>query len=522
MAFHQAGVSSTLGRPDWLYLLLFSTFSFSLCTLRSQPRLFWGDELLGHRLLSAPTVAAMLRGWWQGADGGGLFYYLFARLWVDCFGLGELSLRLFSTAGMCTALGLTWAAARRFFSVAVVAASSAIVYFTPAVMLWQQLNGRFYGLFLAAAAWASLLFLLAAEQMPTRRGLFCHGMAHALLIGSHILGVIYSFSLIAATVALDRRKCRVRPKLYLAELSGWLLVPISYHAIRQSASIATAGFWTRAPGFRDYLLGFFIFGKLTVLVFAALSVVTAAVCFLHPRPPKNSSISLTPALSLLGSLTLAETILFLKSQVGTSIYADRYLLPMSIGTVFLFAFLLRALFEQASRHWPGLALGLQLVPHFLVLCCCGYALSRRTNYQLYPSRGYPERLLQSVPAGATVISNSLVFELLRTYNSSHRFVTPFNWKYGPRTDDHNDYSDQRLMQNWKRAGYDEANILPCKEAFSASPFFYVLIDPPQTTWFAEHIVSNPGYRTKNLAASTEWQPLTLWSVHRLTPMSPPC
>ncbi len=517
-----AGTFSRLSRTDWLYLLFLSAFSFLLCAVRSRTRLFWGDELLGHRVLSAPTVAAMLSGWWQGADGGGLFYYLLGRFWTCLFGLGELSLRLFSTTGMCVALVLTWAAARRFFSTAVVACSVTLVYYTSAVMLWQQQgNGRFYGLFLAAAAWTSLLFLIDTDQAPSHRSLFFHGLAHALLIGSHILGLVYSFSLIVGTVLFDRHKRRVRPKLYLANLSGWLLVPVSYHAIRQSASIAQAGFWTRAPGLREYLFGFLVFGKVTVLVFPVLASLAAA-CLVFSPPSAQERAAVVPVFYLLGSLTLAQTILFAKSRVGTSIYADRYLLPMSVGTVFLIALCLGTILRQLSKKGFFREAYVQLVSVSFVLCCCGYASLRRPNNELYPHRGYPERLVRSVPAGSTIIANSLVFELLETYDPDHRAVTPFDWKFGPRSEDHNDYSDQRLMQNWKRAGYDEANLLPCGAAFSQSANFYVLTNPLQDAWFAEHFVSNRAYRTEQVRSSAEWLSLTLWSVHRVASAAPPC
>lgn len=517
----QLGPFSPLGPADWTLIASLSIFFFVLCTVRSQPRLLWGDELLGFRVLHAPTLRTMLRGWWEGADGGGLFYYLLARLWVRSFTLTELSLRLFSTAGMCLALLFTWAAARRYFSTVVVMLAISVVYLTPAVMLWQQLNGRFYGLFLASAALASLLFLIAAEHPPTQSQLVSIAVAHTLLIGSHVLGMVYSFSLLAGTLALDRRQHRFRPRLYLAELAGWIVVPISYHAIWRSSSIAADGFWTQRPGAREYVLGVVVFGKLSLLLLAAL-VPLALLRYLLGRRLRPAITLPLPVLYLLGSLALAQTILFTKSQFGTSIYADRYLLPVSVSAVLLFALVFQVLLPHTPGTWTIWGAQSLFFPLLFLICCCTYAISRRTNHGLYATEGYPQRLLERVPAGATVVSNSLAFELLSTYDPTHRSITPYNWFYGPSFDHHVDYSDQHLMENWKRADYEAANIVPCWAAFSQPGTFYVLIDPPQTTWFEERIAQNRAYDAEQIGASTEWQPLTLWSVRQLAPGPPPC
>ena len=111
---------------------------------------------------------------------------------------------------VATALLLVWTAVRRFCSTVVTAIAIGAVFFVSPASIWQELSGRFYGTFLAFAALASLLFLITAEDEPRRRDLAATGLAHACLVGSHILGIVYSVSLVAGAIALDRRRKRVR------------------------------------------------------------------------------------------------------------------------------------------------------------------------------------------------------------------------------------------------------------------------------------------------------------------------
>lgn len=504
---------------DGALVLLLCAFLFALCAWRSRPRLLWDDELLGFHLLGDPAFRHMLKGWWEGADGGGLLYYLLARLWVRCFGLTELTLRLFSTAGMCAALALTWTAARRSFSTLTVALSIGLVYLTPAVMLWQELNGRFYGMFLASAAFAGLMFLVTADKQPSRRDLLLTTAAHTLLIGSHILGLVYSFSLIAGMIVLDLRERRSRPRLYLAAFVGWALLPVSYHAIRSSTSIATNVFWTYKPSLISFLLGLAVFGKLTVWILGAL-LGLALLQSLFRHKGTGSTQPNSPVFYLIGSLVLAQTLLYVKSQFGISIYADRYLLPVSVATVFLFALSLQSLLPRsmAQLRSPAAVFAVCLVG---LLPLIGYASSRRTNYALYPSRGYPERITAPIPPGAPVLASLHTFTLLLTYDPRNPILFPVDW-HGDDPSGTTSNFGEHLMENWRRAGYAPGQILPCAQIFAQQPDLFVFLEPYQDLWFQHHVSENPGYTVHRLAASTEWQPLTLWSVHRHGAATPPC
>ena len=511
-----------MSATDWGLVCLLSAFLFALCAVRSRSRLLWADELYGYRVLGSPSIRGMLRGWYQGADGGGLFYYLLGRLWVDAFGLSALTLRLFSTLGMAAAMALNWTALRRYVCTFAAAVSIGVVYLTPAVMLWQELNGRFYGLFLAFAALASLWFLVTAEREPTRSDLVITTLAHACLIGSHILGLVYSFGLIAGGLTLDDWRKRPRWKLHLAEAAGWLMIPVSYHAMRSSSSVATDVFWTRRPDLAQLLLGFAIFGTVTVYLLAGVLVLAVLHRFLSRQtvPSMRQTEYLAPVF-LIGSLVLAQAILFIKSQTGISVYSDRYLIPIGIGTALGFAIALQSLLSKAIRQPRSRGFGLSfslfaLIPFF------AFALSRQTNFALYPPTGYTQKLAAMIPRDAPVLTNLPAFTLLSTYDPTHHYLFMLDWSYDLQPSQHRDVSGERLMENWKRAGYEAGNILPCTSIFSRYPDNYVLLAPYRGSWFEDRLLHNPAYSVQQLAVSTQWQYLTLWRVHRVGAGSLPC
>ncbi|HSU18760.1 MAG TPA: glycosyltransferase family 39 protein [Acidobacteriaceae bacterium] len=506
---------------DWALVLLLSIFLFVLSAWKSHKRLLWSDELLGFRIVASPTLTGMLRGWREGADGGAPLHYLLLRLWTDVFGLNQLTLRLFSTAGMAASLGLVWTIARRYFSTPVVAISIVCVYLTPAQMLWQELNGRFYGTFLAAAALASLAFLLTTESEPTPATLALTFFAHLLLIGSHILGLIYSFALIAGLIVFDTLRHRLHWRVYLSALAAWFLVPLSLHAIRASASVGADAFWTRKPNLLALPYGLVISGMPPAII---LGLLLAAVLVkrVAPRvlPAAAPNATLPPsAITLIASLVFGEILLFAKSQVGTSIFSDRYLLPLAIATTLLYAFLLARLLPaafQASKH-PALSFA-------VLLPFCAFAASRNVYHQLYPPRGYSRQLSSLLPPGKPVVTTDMTTFMLQTMNDpTHRYLYPLDWSFDHNPQHaHQDHAGAYLLQNWKHAGYSAQEILPCPELLNTYPDFTLALDASRLDWFRSRLQQNPAYQIQAIGHSDTWQPLTLWSIHRLHSAVPPC
>jgi hypothetical protein len=519
--------SSRLNKFDYLSLALLCLGLIAVCLRFSHRQLLWPDEEYTREFVLDPSILHMWRAWRAGADGGGVFYYTFCRWWIEVFGFSALTIRLFSAFGIIVALIVTWVAARRYFSLFPVAFGASLIFLTTSCILWQDVNGRFYGMFLAEAALACWLFLRTAEQEhPGKIDLVLLGVTQALLIGTHILGMVYGAALLVATVVFDRFCHRWRPRLYLAGLAGWIMLPISYRAIVNTALVGRTGFWTVKPPLHSLWDAQLAYNDLVIAWVICLLVFIALAGLLvnrrDPYGPLAARLRANPWLFMLGGLALVQLVLFAKSRVGISIYADRYLLPLQVGDVFWLA----ALFTYAWRlspmlwHWRRFA---ALAALCAVLLSVHYGLSNPSHGQFYPSPGMPQRLEEMLPPNHQIVTTSLaVFSVMRSYDPAHHYIFPIDWKYDAEPAHASaEQADELFMENWRHAGFADGDILDCSAALNTAPDFTVLVDPARLDWLKERILNNPAFQAQQVGSFNEWVPVTVWNVHRLS-APPPC
>ncbi len=523
---------STFGLMDFFLLLLLSSILFVLCIITSHRHLFWSDELFGYSLIHNPTYLQTMRGWWNGADGGPPLYYFFGRTWGLAFGFSEISQRLFSTSGMSASLFMVWIMARRFYPLVAVAPAVTLVYLIPAVMIWQAENGRFYGLYLATAAFACLVFLRLADRLTlTRTDLVLTFAAAFLLIGSHTLGIIFTAGLLCAMIALDLFRSRLRWPLYLANFAGCIAFPLSLHAIRQAAAIARDGFWTVKPSLTTLAKGSFLYNRDLLKILALLVVLAVAASLLGrgaraADPQGRSALSLAgrlrtsrqlPVLFLLAALYAAELVIFIKSQFGVSIFADRYLLPLVIAIVLLLSFCLTAILHAKPLQRfasPSLALAPILV---LIGLCALHASHLHTYDVLYPDAGFDARLEAKLPPSGTVVTTFLpYYTFLRTYDHRHNIIFLQDWTYDldPRNG-HPDLSGQHMMDDFGKSGYGE--IASCNDIVARHGDFTLLSETGRDTWLNKRLAHNSEVQLTKIAENDEWYPAGIYHVHRVDP-----
>lgn len=503
---------------DLLLICLTSAFLFGLCVARSRHHLLWSDEAYGYTLLSSPSYARMLRGWNAGADGGGIFYYLLCRPVFWMFHRSVLSLRLFSAAGVCTSLLLIWYAARPYYRTVAIVCGAALAYLRSDVMLWQDINGRFYGLFLAAAAFAVLTFVQASEQQKVNKSTYILTfLSHMLLVGSHILGMVYSAALIAGLVGSDLFHRRLRPLLYLSALAGWLVLPISYHAIVNSTSIATTSFWTIRPNTDSFLRSAFGYNPQALLAIVILAI--AGVMLTNYRSQRNTPVSdlkvRTPIYATLASLYLAAMVLFLKSRFGISVFSDRYLLPENLAVVLLvpefLTFAAFPLLQRFSHVFWSFFVGLcVLLPSFRA------AQLAPAYAEIYSDPGYVNRMEQLLPPAETVVTTDpTTFTVLNIYDKNHKYVALTDWDYDLHHDDVQMYLPmERLMENWKRGGVEPNSIRTWDEVVSSLPRFALVVPLGRDSWFRARVLTNPAFHVRETGKNTDWGPLTIYEVTR--------
>ena len=81
-------------------------------------------------------------------------FYTTAWLWAKAFGTGVLTLRLYSCLTMCAALVVTWRTLRRFYGVRATAFGVLAFWGTSGLLLNQNVEARFYGLFILTVAFS--------------------------------------------------------------------------------------------------------------------------------------------------------------------------------------------------------------------------------------------------------------------------------------------------------------------------------------------------------------------------------
>lgn len=346
--------------------------------------------------------------------------------------------------------------------------------------------------------------------------------AHALLIGSHLLGLIYSATLLLGMVALDLLRKRFRPTLYLAALAGWIVVPLSYRAIVNTTSVVEKTFWTLKPNRIALLRGFCAYSPIIPRVLAIL-VVLASLAYVYRRLSQSANAReinrRAPVYCAIACLVLAQLIIFFKSRFGISIYADRYVLPVSIATTLLLADLLtRVLGERLLRRLSG-PLPIVALSLCLIVVCSRIAWATKVYEDIYPAPNYPRDFISQLPPEKTaVVTEMPVFTFFNIYDPAHHYIMLNDWSYDldpqrPRVD----LSGHRLMQNWKRSGFYADSIDSWDEVLASDKDFALIVFPGRNTWLKDRLLDNPAFSVREVGAVNQWFAVTVFDVHRIAP-----
>lgn len=488
-------------RLDWkdaLLLVAAVACVLFMSWFRSRNRIFWSDEIMGWLVLRQDTWAHLLRVWWGGIDSSGIFFYLLGRPWLSIFGATEVSLRMFSAFGIAISLVLTWIAARRYFSWRTVAVCVPFIFLVNRPLLWQLANGRTYGVLMTGIALLAYAFLRTDPGEPDSDGVWptlLVFLGFMLVMGGHILGVIYCTAFFAGFAARDYFFRVFRPRIYLAGLLAGAILFLSWRNLLATAALGKPSFWTVVPSPVNLYYSLFACSfpgeKALLVVGGAFLASLYSRTKQQGRPPLflRSRASLYFLLSTFLLLTL---IMFAVSRVTTSIFVDRYLLPMVVGDAFL-------LCELASRLWQSLHL-----PRLFRIAVIGCAflilpaLYRRDlrAHDPFPMRDYTAALLKEIPGtDPVVITDPGVFaETVHYRNKERKMLTPIDGsivldpEFGP-----GGASGLHEMENWKTYGFYSNQILPTDQILATHRSFVVVSDPGHTLWMRRYILSNPKY-----------------------------
>ena len=340
----------TMSKPGgWLFLCAGWLALLLSCAVHSFHSPMWVDELYSYNLIRDPSLAHMLAALGDQADGAMPLFYLLIRPWAALFSTHEIALRLFSSAAFCAAFALIWNTLRRAFDFWPSALALALVVGTSHVIRFENANVRFYGLFFALIALATLLTVKFGEREKPGPGLLAGNvLAQAALVLCHPLGGIYSATLLTALCAGDvllRR--RVRLAAVLSYPAGWLALLLWFRQILRQADLNHPHSWVPVPEYRE--LPRVLYGGSDFYPLFLLFVVLAAWRLLTPGRPAEprAFVEGEPPFSpgacrqlIIGVALVCVPLLlwiFSRAVPDNPLFLARYVIGVSIGWTIILA-----------------------------------------------------------------------------------------------------------------------------------------------------------------------------------------
>jgi hypothetical protein len=465
------------------------------------------DEIFTWKEVSDRSLWHLYYAIQHGADGGQPLFYTTAWLWAKVFGTGVLTLRLYSCIAMCGALLVTWRTIRRFYGVWATAFGVLTIWGTSGLLLSQNADARFYGLYMLAVAISVDIYTrLAPRPVPTRLLLVLVLLSQAALVLTHVLGLIHSGLILLALILFDAAKGHFRIKVYFFHAAGWLALLVWVPAIRASMAVGKPHGWIEMPTVVN-LLSVYLFENslhwlrlfkrhsdelLFQIVHRAAEVVTfvplVAVFLLWLRrivaSGRRALSDPRSALLLVAYVLLsAPVVLFVLSHLVTPVFVSRYMLPSAIGMAIVLAAFADFLGSDSRTNlrfsprlmWVAIVLFLMVSPVLSVMALGPVNLS----WDYLDVR----RLEQSVPANVAVVAGwqEDYVKLMRySQDSKAQYYFLLDWPAalaGPKAF----VLDYHLMKAYHDNGYFSKGIQDSDSFLCSHPNFLVLDAPNANT-----------------------------------------
>ena len=478
----------------WILPLLGVGSLLASCILWSLRKQMWGDEVFTVTELRDPSLMHLLHAVTKVGGGGMPLFYLTAWPWAHIFGFSDLSLRLYSSVGVCGAFLVLFAALRHRFSAPAAFVGVAFGLFASLIVLDQNSEARGYGLYLLLCALAVAQALRIADiARPSAPALALLTLTQAGLVLGHILGLVYGGLILLALVASDLYQRRFRTRIYLACIAGWLALLPWLPAIRASAAIGQPHGWIAMPTFTDLgaSLSFWIFtglywqlphvpaGLILTGWFCAtacvLELVVGSMRQLKAEPPEKSAVD------FLGfALLLAPIAFFVISHIAAPIFLPRYMIPSALGIAMLAAAWAR---NKTGKGIASVSVAVLLLP---------VATALLANPKALDVAG-----VDGIAAGYPVVCDSLKDFLVMTRYSARPALLDYPLDEAAANTVPGADADFRLMTNYRREGYLAANLPDSGSILNRRSF--LLLDNGDAAWFHAVIESNSRFTWKRIA-----------------------
>ena len=484
-----SALADRAGLFRWLFPLLGVLSLLASCILWSLKKQLAGDETFTWVEIHSPSLAHLMRAAEHLGGAGMPLFYLTAWPWSRLFGITELSLRLYSSAGVCAAFLVIFFMLRRRFTARAAFLGTAFGLFASLIVIDQNVEARGYGLYLLLAAIAVAQALRIADTPRPRPGdLFLLALTQAGLVLGHVLAIVYAGLLLLALVLGDRAQHRFRPGVYLACVVGWLALIPWIPAILASMALGKPHTWIAMPDFADLVIGLsgWLFGgiyfpllrhhPMGIVAGWALAMLCVILlvsgCVARIRWADSASEWSAELVGLI--LLLAPIALFVLSHLASPVYVGRYFIPSAIGIA-----ILAAAWAQNSHLASGKG-GVILAIVFLLLPIASAELAQPAHLEV----AHIDRLA----AGRPIVCDWLDDFLVVSRYSATPPEYPMDWQTalaGPPAAT----GAYLLVQNYQREGYLSGQ--PRSDAAILAQPAFVLLDNIQDNWFQRVIVPNP-------------------------------
>lgn len=325
------------------------------CVIVSSKKFFWNDELYSYYLLADPSFTHMLGAFHDKINNTPPLYFLLGWLWARVFGSTELSLRLFSSLGMCLACGIVWITLRRNYNFWSASIGTLGVFCVSDIILSQNAEARMYGLFLALCSLALLQFDINNRISKYSWKIFLsNACIHAAIVNTHLFGLFYSGAIIFSQVVRDRYFKVFRPKIYIAIVVGWISLVFYIPSFLNQSDAGNPRTWIPIPVLKDLIdflsLSLSSFSNLVILL---VLLVISGLQFIvfktddtrfseveqldqQEKPNFNREISL---LIFAYSFLAVPVFIWIISRTVKPIFIDRYMIPSALSWSILLAYL---------------------------------------------------------------------------------------------------------------------------------------------------------------------------------------
>ena len=335
-----------------LWVALSALYYLGLCAYAARQNMMWVDEFCSWNVLADPSWRHAFASYSNGADSGGVLFYLIGRFVLAIFGAHPLVIRFFSSLAFWLAGWLWWMTLRRLLSPFAATGAVVIVWLGSGLFFFHAGEVRFYGLFFLTFSLAAVHLLnLGKFALSAPVAVASTFVAHLLLVTSHTIGLLYSAALLIV-ILLSRDLSKWRWQLSAAVVASWSVLLLFRQALSQQARIS----WMVAPDLRNFIRYYEktpLTGALPNILFFATIVAGLAIGIQTPKVLKKFRDA-PSAVWLTLLLLLTPPAFAVVSQLGRPIAADRYMLPAICGFLMAFAASLFALEQRyRDRISPG-------------------------------------------------------------------------------------------------------------------------------------------------------------------------